>query len=185
MALPRQVQRTCRQIGWVIRRGRQAKHRHAPADTGRNRLHTGKFGGRPNGITRANDKIYVTHEGSRTEIFDAKNHQFLTCIGNGSWGTGPTQTVHAFDVLLYKGLVMIHDKRYVNFVEEQAIQSGVTPRIYVRSEHLGETNGTYGMAVDEQTGLLYSTHPAKRIDLFAPDGIREGVSPKRTGQLGL
>ena len=39
------------------------------------------------------------------------------------------------------------------------------------------------MAVDEQTGLLYSTHPAKRIDLFAPDGIREGVSPKRTGQL--
>jgi ribosome recycling factor len=63
-------------------------------------------------------------------------------------------------VLLYKGLVMIHDKRYVNFVEEQAIQSGVTPRIYVRSEHLGETNGTYGMAVDEQTGLLYSTHPA-------------------------
>lgn len=144
---------------------------------------TGKFGGRPNGVTRAHDKIYVTHEGSRTEIFDAKNHQFLTCIGNGSWGTGPTQTVHAFDVLLYKGLVMIHDKRYVNFVEEQAIQSGVTPRIYVRSEHLGETNGTYGMAVDEQTGLLYSTHPAKRIDLFAPDGIREGVSPKRTGQL--
>lgn len=144
---------------------------------------TGKFGGRPNGVTRAHDKIYVTHEGSRTEIFDAKSHQFLTCIGNGSWGTGPTQTVHAFDVLLYKGLVMIHDKRYVNFVEEQAIQSGVTPRIYVRSEHLGETNGTYGMAVDEQTGLLYSTHPAKRIDLFAPDGIREGVSPKRTGQL--
>ena len=38
-------------------------------------------------------------------------------------------------------------------------------------------------SVDEQTGLLYSTHPAKRIDLFAPDGIREGVSPKRTGQL--
>ena len=29
---------------------------------------------------------------------------------------------------------MIHDKRYVNFVEEQAIQSGVTPRIYVRSD---------------------------------------------------
>ena len=24
------------------------------------------------------------------------------------------------------------------------------------------------MAVDEQTGLLYSTHPAKRIDLFVP-----------------
>ena len=144
---------------------------------------TENFGGRPNGVIRANDKIYVTHEGSRTEIFDAKSHQFITCIGNGSWGTGPSQTVHAFDVLLYKGLVMIHDKRYVNFVEEQAIQSGVTPRIYVRSEHLGETNGTYGMAVDEQTGLLYSTHPAKRIDLFAPDGIREGVSPKRTGQL--
>ena len=113
--------------------------------------------------------------------FDAKSHQFLTCIGNGSWGTGPTQTVHAFDVLLYKGLVMIHDKRYVNFVEEQAIQSGVTPRIYVRSEHLGETNGTYGMAVDEQTGLLYSTHPAKRIDLFALTGYGKEFHPNAPG----
>ena len=81
----------------------------------------------------------------------------------------------------YKGLVMIHDKRYVNFVEEQAIQSGVTPRIYVRSEHLGETNGTYGMAVDEQTGLLYSTHPAKRIDLFAPTGYGKEFHPNAPG----
>ena len=76
---------------------------------------------------------------------------------------------------------MIHDKRYVNFVEEQAIQSGVTPRIYVRSEHLGETNGTYGMAVDEQTGLLYSTHPAKRIDLFALTGYGKEFHPNAPG----
>ena len=40
------------------------------------------------------------------------------------------------------------------------------------------------MAVDEQTGLTFtSTHPAKTHRPVRPDGIREGVSPKRTGQL--
>lgn len=143
-----------------------------------------KFTGRPNGVTRANGKIYVTHEGSRTEIFDAADHQFITCIGTGSWGTGPSQTVHAFDVLYYKGLIMIHDKRYIDIVEERILEPGKkAPRIYIRSEHLGETAGTYGMAVDEQSGLLYSTHPSKRIDIFTPDAIREGVTFKRVDQL--
>ncbi|MDE5678112.1 hypothetical protein [Phocaeicola sp.] len=143
---------------------------------------TEAFGGRPNGVTRANGKIYVTHEGSRTEVFNAENHQFITCIGNGQWGTGPSQTVHAFDVVYYKGIIFIHDKRYVDIVEEQQIQSA-PPRIYARSEHLGETNGTYGMAVDEKAEVLYTTHPAKRIDLFTLGDMREGVSPKRSGQL--
>ena len=39
------------------------------------------------------------------------------------------------------------------------------------------------MAVDEQSGLLYSTHPSKRIDIFTPDAIREGVTFKRVDQL--
>lgn len=143
-----------------------------------------KFAGRPNGVTRANGKIYVTHEGSRTEIFDAADHQFITCIGTGSWGTGASQTVHAFDVLCYKGLIMIHDKRYIDIVEERILEPGKkAPRIYIRSEHLGEIAGTYGMAVDEQSGLLYSTHPSKRIDIFTPDAIREGVTFKRVDQL--
>ena len=137
------------------------------------------------GVTRANGKIYVTHEGSRTEIFDAADHQFITCIGTGSWGTGPSQTVHAFDVLSYKGLIMIHDKRYIDIVEERILEPGKkgSAYLYPFREHLGETAGTYGMAVDEQSGLLYSTHPSKRIDIFTPDAIREGVTFKRVDQL--
>nr|DAE30261.1 MAG TPA: Phytase [virus sp. ct5rm7] len=144
---------------------------------------TNSFVGRPNGVVRANDKIYVTHEGSRTEIFDAKDHRFITCIGNGKWGTGNTQTVHAFDVVLYKGAVMIRDKRYVDFVQEQTVFPGETMLIFARSENLGEVSGTYGMAVDEQTGLLYSTHPSKRIDILAPAEVREGTTLKRARQL--
>ena len=39
------------------------------------------------------------------------------------------------------------------------------------------------MAVDEKAEVLYTTHPAKRIDLFTLGDMREGVSPKRSGQL--
>ena len=35
----------------------------------------------------------------------------------------------------------------------------------------------------KQSGLLYSTHPSKRIDIFTPDAIREGVTFKRVDQL--
>lgn len=144
---------------------------------------TRTFGGRPNGVVRANDRIYVTHEGSRTEIFDAKDHRFITCIGNGNWGTGSTQTVHAFDAVLYKGVVMIRDKRYVDFVQERTVSPGETMFVFARSENLGEESGTYGMAVDERTNLLYSTHPSKRIDILAPDNIREGTTLARARQL--
>ena len=144
---------------------------------------TKTFGGRPTGVVRAKDRIYVTHEGSRTEIFDVKDHRFIACIGNGKWGTGITQTVHAFDVVLYKGVVMIRDKRYVDFVQEQTVSPGETMFIFARSENLGEAGGTYGMAVDEQTGLLYSTHPSKRIDVLTPNDIREGKTLVRTRQL--
>ncbi len=144
---------------------------------------TEKFAGRPNGVTRANGKIYVTHENSRTEIFDAITHQFYTCIGTGSWGTGASQTVHAFDVLLHKGLILIHDKRTIVAVEERILEAGKTPRIYIRFEGIGESNGTYGMAVEEESGLLYSVHPSKRIDVFNLTDIHEGTTLKRTRQM--
>lgn len=144
---------------------------------------TKTFGGRSNGVVRANDRIYVTHEGSRTEIFDANDFQFITCIGNGNWGTDITQTVHAFDPVLYKGVVMIRDKRYIDFVQERTVYPGETMFIFARTENLGEESGTYGMAVDERTGLLYSTHPSKRIDILTPDDIRERTILERTGQL--
>ncbi len=142
-----------------------------------------RFSGRPNGVVRANGKIYVTHEGSRTEIFDADDHRFITCIGTGSWGTGSSQTVHAFDVTVWKGVVFIRDKRYVNVVEEKSLQQGTLPLIYTRTGNLGETAGTYGMAFDEKTGLLYSIHPSRRIDIFDPSDIREGAAFAPKGQL--
>ncbi len=144
---------------------------------------TKTFKGRPNGVVRANDRIYVTHEGNRTEIFDAKDHSFITCIGNGNWGTGSNQTVHAFDIVIHKGAIMIRDKRYVDFVQEQSVYPGEIMYIFSRSENLGESGGTYGMAVNEHTGLLYSTHPAKRIDILDPGNIRECIALTRTRQL--
>ena len=39
------------------------------------------------------------------------------------------------------------------------------------------------MAVNEHTGLLYSTHPAKRIDILDPGNIRECIAHTRTRQL--
>lgn len=144
---------------------------------------TESFTGRPNGVTRANGKIYVTHEGSRTEIFDAATHGFFTCVGNGKWGTGATQTVHAFDVLQHKGVVLIRDKRWVNVVEERIMEAGTAPRIYTRSPNLGEAAGTYGMGIDGRTGLLYATHPAKRIDVFNPGDLREGTAFATVKQL--
>lgn len=142
---------------------------------------TNTFSRQPNGVFRANGKVYVTHEGSRTEIFDAttKGHPFITCVGNGNWGESSTQTVHAYDVLLCKGVMMIHDKRRVAFVEERFVKPESILCIYTRSEHLNETGGTYGMAVNDADGLLYATHPHKRIDVFNLADLRAGKELKR------
>ncbi|WP_294600575.1 hypothetical protein [uncultured Rikenella sp.] len=144
---------------------------------------TEHFLGEPNGVTRANGKIYVTHTGSRTEVFDAEDQHFIGCLGNGNWGTGAGQTVHAFDIVVYNGLMLIHDKRYL-VVAEEAMLGQLDPMlVYARSENLGETAGTYGMAVDTTSGILYATHPAKRIDQFDLSQIREYQEIKRSGSL--
>ena len=140
------------------------------------------FEGKPNSVTRSNGKIYVTHELSRTEIFDAHTHQYITCIGNGKWGTNGNQTVHAYDVVLYKGVILIHDKRQLALAEERYVDNEETVYIYTRSENLGEAFGTYGMAVNEEQ--LYTTHQSgKRIDIFSLSDLREGVTLKRTHTL--
>ncbi len=48
------------------------------------------------------------------------------------------------------------------------------------TENVGETEGTYGMAVDTATNTLYSTHPKNRIDLFDLTQIRESIELKRS-----
>ncbi|WP_300726062.1 hypothetical protein [uncultured Rikenella sp.] len=144
---------------------------------------TERFLGEPNGVTRVNGKIYVTHTGSRTEVFDAEDQHFIACLGNGKWGTGAGQTVHAFDIVVYNGLMLIHDKRCLVVAEESLSDRQEQLLVYARSEALGETNGTYGMAVDTTSGILYATHPAKRIDLFDLSQVREYKELKRSGNI--
>lgn len=144
---------------------------------------TEQFSGTPNGVTRSNGKIYVSHTGSRTEIFDADDYHFIGCLGNGNWGAGYLQTVHAFDVTAYKGLMLVRDKRHVVVAEEAAIGNMNPLNVYTRSENVGEVAGTYGMAVDETSGILYSTHPSKRIDWFDLSAIREYKAFPRAGNV--
>ncbi len=140
----------------------------------------GTFNDRPNGVLQANGRIYVTHHGSRTEIFDARDQSYITCLGNGNWGNGSGQTVHAYDAVAHNGLVAIHDKRKVVFLEEAMIGRMEPLQRITCTENVGETEGTYGMAVDTATNTLYSTHPRNRIDLFDLTQIRESIELKRS-----
>lgn len=117
------------------------------------------FAGEPNGITVSHGKLYVTSAESRTFIFDAASLQCYTCIGTGTWGDGGAQTVHAFDVMVRRGMVFIRDKRKVCIFKEEDVTPQNYPTIcrYSQTSNLGEAMGTYGLAMDK-SGMLYTTH---------------------------
>lgn len=134
------------------------------------------FAGTPNGVTVAHGKIYVTNEQSRTDIFDEKTFEPVATIGTGAWGEGSKQTVHAFDVLVYRGCVFIRDKKRVcTFLEDDIIPGKSFKNVsnYCRTSNIGEAMGTYGQAIGSD-GFLYTTHQGnKKIYVFDPAAMRE------------
>lgn len=134
------------------------------------------FAATPNGVTVTHGKIYVTNEQSRTDIFDEKTFELIATIGTGAWGEGSKQTVHAFDVLVYRGCVFIRDKKRVcTFMEHDIIPGKSFKNVsnYCRTSNMGEAMGTYGQAIGSD-GFLYTTHQGnKKIHVFDPMAMRE------------
>lgn len=134
------------------------------------------FAGTPNGVTVSHGRIYVTNEQSRTDIFDEKTFELVATIGTGAWGEGSKQTVHAFDVLVYRGCIFIRDKKRVcTFIEDDIIPGKSFKNVsnYCRTSNMGEAMGTYGQAIGSD-GFLYTTHQGnKKIYVFDPAAMRE------------
>lgn len=133
-----------------------------------------QFAGVPTGVTVAHGKIYVTNMGSRTDVFDERDFSFITCIGTGEWGEGKTETVHAFDPLVRRGCVFIRDKRRICIFKEEDVEAKNYQNIYKYSQttHMGEDNGTYGLALNKQ-GELFATHQnAKKIFVYDLNTLR-------------
>lgn len=141
----------------------------------------------PTGITVSHNKLYVTNAGSRTDVFDTKDFSFVTCIGNGSWGEGNVQTVHAFDVAVARGCVFIKDKRKVCVFMENEVTAGNYQKVvcYTRTENMGEDMGTYSLAIHKD-GLVYATHQSgKKIWVFDINAMRERQELKASRTLTL
>ncbi|WP_294470762.1 hypothetical protein [uncultured Bacteroides sp.] len=146
------------------------------------------FAGPPNGVTVAHGRIYVTNEKSRTDIFDDKTFELVATIGTGAWGEGSNQTVHAFDVLVYRGCVFIRDKKRVCTFMENDIIPGVSFKNvsnYCRTFNMGEEMVTHGQAIGSN-GLLYTTQQANnKIHVFDPATMREQKEWKAEREINL
>ena len=92
----------------------------------------GKGHSRPDGVTRANGKIYVTHEVAERELM--RQTIGLSLVSVPVVGNRAFADCSCFcDVLCYKGLIMIHDKHYIDIVEERNLEPEKGSRVYIRS----------------------------------------------------
>lgn len=135
---------------------------------------TQTFLGQPKGITVGNGKLYVVNVSSRVDVFDTNTFDFITAIGNGSWGDGTTQIVHGMEVIAKGDRVVVRDKKRLNFYMEEDILAANyqnIPRI-AQSIYMGEAMENYGSDMDIN-GIVYTSHDnSRKIYKYDPRVVR-------------
>lgn len=72
----------------------------------------------------ADGKLYVASRSNRIEVFNTDTHEFITRIGNGSWGETTYRIHHTFAIMQHEGLLFVREKNRMVTYQVSDIKEG-------------------------------------------------------------
>lgn len=134
-------------------------------------------------IAVSGDRLYLANMESCIDVFNLKNLEFETRIGNKAYGEGKAQMVHSHAMVVSGGYIVVRSKNRVLVYKE----SDVTAANYQKTSFFGRTktdgfdtnNGfnSYQM-VNDTTGLIlltdYGQYGNRKIQAIDPTRIVAG-----------